>query len=110
VTGQALLDLGQNLVLALFPKLLRGNYVGIMRAPIADADLAVFADDILEGDRRTGGSVKQSLALIGGGPLRAGDEVLAPRLGGVTAAAGFHEAVDQSALLICWYGFHKSVP
>src|SRR6185369_4852349 len=58
-----------------------GDNVGIVGGPIADPDFTPFSDDFFESDRRTRGRVEERLALIGGGPLGAGDKILAAFFG-----------------------------
>ena len=74
------LDARDDLVLLAVTDIFGGDDVGIVRAPIADADFAVFLDNSLEADRRSRRRVKQRLAFIGGGPLRPSDEVPATNL------------------------------
>ena len=66
----------------------------------------VFADHFLEADRRPRRRMKQRLSLISRRPLRAGNEIFAPRLGSVRAAAGRCQAVDKGLLLMNGNGFH----
>ena len=84
-----------------------GNHVGIVRGPIADADLAVFPDDFFESDLRPGGRVEQRVARIRGCPLRSGDEILAASFRAVSAAARLHQARYQSLLLIFGNRIHE---
>src|ERR1041385_8155104 len=66
--------------------------VGIVSRPVADSELAPFADDVFEPDSRTRRRMEQRLSLIRSRPLRTGNEILAPRLGAIGAAAGFYQA------------------
>jgi hypothetical protein len=70
------------------------DHVGIMRAPVADADLGILRDDLLEADRLSGRGVEQRVAFVGGGPLGTGNEILAAFFGRAGAAACFHQALD----------------
>ena len=91
--------------LAVFAELIGGDHVGVVRGPVTYADVVVLADDFLEAHRAARGSVEERVAFVGGGPLRAGDEILAALLGRVGAAAGFGETVDEGALLVGGRGF-----
>ena len=94
-------DPADDLRLLVLAERLGGDHVGIVRGPVADADLGVLADHLFEADRGSRvGRMEQRLALIRGGPLRAGDEILAARLRAVRAAARLHEARDERLLLV----------
>ncbi len=73
-------DAGDDFLLAILAEGFGGDDVGIVGAPVGDADFGVLADDFFEGDGLARGGVEEGLAFIGGGPLRAGDEVFAPGL------------------------------
>src|SRR5207247_2617400 len=88
------------------PQRVSGNHVSIVRRPVSDPDPAVLFDHALESDRLARRRVKQRLPLIGGCPLRPGDEILAPRLRSVRSATSGHQAVDESLLLIRGDRFH----
>src|SRR5215472_14960193 len=81
-----------------------------MRAPVADADLAVFANHVFESDAAPRRRMKQGLALVRGRPLRAADEVFPPRFGRISAATSLHEPVDKGPLLIRGNRFHSCLP
>src|SRR5215831_7535364 len=82
------------------------NDVAVVRGPVADADLAEFANDILECDGFASRSIEQRLPLICGGPLGTTDEIFASDFRTVTAATHFREAFDERSLLIWRYRFH----
>ncbi len=83
-----------------------GEHVGIVGAPVADADFFVFGDN---GFKRHGvprGGVKQGVAFVGSGPLGAGDVVLAPLFGCVGTTAGVHQSADEGLLVFGLYRLH----
>ena len=81
VRGQRLLDSTHDFVLPILAQQVGGNHVGIVRGPVRDAHGAELADHLFERDRPARRRVKQRVAFIGGGPLRARNEILAARLG-----------------------------
>src|SRR5581483_374657 len=76
------------------------NHIRIVSGPIPDADFGVAADYILETDRLARGRVEERLALVGGGPLRSADVILAASFRAVGPATCVHKSRDKGLLLL----------
>ena len=86
-----------------------GDDVGVVGAPVADADFGVFFDDSFKADGGAGFVLEERVAFVGGGPLGAGDEEFAPGFRGIGAAAGRGEALNESLLLVGFEDRHDGI-
>jgi hypothetical protein len=84
-----------------------GDDVGVVGAPVADADFGVLFDDSFKADGGAGFVLEERVAFVGGGPLGASDEEFAARFRGVGAAAGVGEELDESLLLVGFESRHN---
>lgn len=86
VLSERVVDLFDDLPLAVGEKVVSVDDVAVVSRPAGDAELAQIADDLVEPDWFAGRRVEERLAFVGTGPLRAADEVLPPLVGSVAPA------------------------
>ena len=98
--AEAFSDAADDFVLAVLTQVFIGDDIGVVGSPMANAEGGILFNDGLEVDRAASGGMENGVAFIGGGPLGAGDKVLAALLGRVSAATGGGETGDESTLLI----------
>jgi hypothetical protein len=87
VLFQRVANAPDDLVLLRFTQSCRGNDIGVVGAPVSNANLFITADDVLKRDRLARRRMEHGLPFIGGSPLRTGYEELPARFRRIRASA-----------------------